>query len=366
MKKISLLLAFCLLVAGGAAAQPDGGVRNVIYMIGDGMGLAHVSMLGIENGYGTTSFDRAQGIALVSTYSANNRVTDSAAAGTALATGHKTGNGVLGQSMEGEPFASVMTRASREGMPTGIAVTCYLQHATPAAFYAHVPDRDDNGAITRDLLESGVDVLFGGGAEWLEEECGGDGSYFDAFARRGYRVTRSLDEAERVDAGKLLCVPSGRHLPRAAERGDYLPRAVERALTVLSADAAQRDRGFLLMVEGSQIDMASHGNDAGWALDEMRDFDRAVAVAMDFADRTPGTLVVVVADHETGGLTIPACDENFKHAEGGIEYRFSTGGHTGMLVPVYLYGTGADRIAGIMDNTRLSQHIASLLNLPQH
>ena len=170
MKKAFLFLALCLLGAGrAAAAEPVDSVRNVIYMIGDGMGLAHVSMLAVEGGYAPTAFDRAQGIALISTYSANNRVTDSAAAGTALACGSKTNNGTLGLDPRGGRLQSLIEWAVAEGMPAGIAVKCHLQHATPAAFYAHVPDRGDEKAITRDLLASNIDVLIGAGRR-LEKE----------------------------------------------------------------------------------------------------------------------------------------------------------------------------------------------------
>lgn len=301
MKKAFLFLALCLLGAGrAAAAEPVDSVRNVIYMIGDGMGLAHVSMLAVEGGYAPTAFDRAQGIALISTYSANNRVTDSAAAGTALACGSKTNNGTLGLDPRGGRLQSVIEWAVAEGMPAGIAVKCHLQHATPAAFYAHVPDRGDEKAITRDLLASNIDVLIGAGRR-LEKESSEGGSYRDAFGRRGYAVAGSLEEAEPVRAGRLLCAVTDENIPKTIRREDYLRCATQKALEILSHNADSVGRGFVLMVEGSLIDGASHGNDAEKILAEMRDFERAVAAAMDFADRTPGTLVVVTADHETGG-----------------------------------------------------------------
>ena len=154
------------------------------------------------------------------------------------------------------------------------------------------------------------------------------------------------------------------HLPKMSEgRGDYLERATRKALEILSREAGERDRGFVLMVEGSQIDLRAHDNDAEGVLAEMRDFDRAVAAAMDFADRHPGTLVVVTADHETGGLSIPSADVDFEHGEAGIEYRFSTGGHTAAMVPVYLYGTGAERINGVLDDTELALRLAGTLGL---
>lgn len=361
MKKAFLFLALCLLGAGrAAAAEPVDSVRNVIYMIGDGMGLAHVSMLAVEGGYAPTAFDRAQGIALISTYSANNRVTDSAAAGTALACGSKTNNGTLGLDPRGGRLQSVIEWAVAEGMTAGIAVKCHLQHATPAAFYAHVPDRGDEKAITRDLLASNIDVLIGAGRR-LEKESSEGGSYRDAFGRRGYAVAGSLEEAEPVRAGRLLCAVTDENIPKTIRREDYLRCATQKALEILSHNADSVGRGFVLMVEGSLIDGASHGNDAEKILAEMRDFERAVAAAMDFADRTPGTLVVVTADHETGGLAIPSCDGDFTRSESGIRYVFGSKSHTATYVPVYLYGTGAGRIAGIMDNTQLARRVMALL-----
>lgn len=368
MGKMRLILLSLLFGAGGGfvAAQPAGGeVCNVIYLIGDGMGLAQVSALEIEGGYAPTAFDRAQRVALVATHSANNRVTDSAAAGTALSTGHKTDNAVLGLDPAGERLESVMALAAAQGMATGIAVTCFLQHATPAAFYAHVADRNEYAAITRDLLASGVDVLIGGGRKWLAEACEAGESYLDAFGRCGYCVAGSLAAADTVHSGRLLVVAAEEHLPAAPGRGDFLPQAVVKATEVLANNAAERGTGFLLLVEGSQIDMACHDNDTERMLAEMRDFERAVAAAMDFADRVPGTLVVVAADHETGGLSLPSGKEDFTRSESGIEHRYGTKSHSGIRVPAYFYGAGAESFAAMMDNTELPRRIAAALELEQ-
>ncbi|MFR6635382.1 MAG: alkaline phosphatase [Alistipes onderdonkii] len=163
-----------------------------------------------------------------------------------------------------------------------------------------VPDRGDEKAITRDLLASNIDVLIGAGRR-LEKESSEGGSYRDAFGRRGYAVAGSLEEAEPVRAGRLLCAVTDENIPKTIRREDYPRCATQKALEILSHNADSVGRGFVLMVEGSLIDGASHGNDAEKILAEMRDFERAVAAAMDFADRTPGTLVVVTADHETRG-----------------------------------------------------------------
>lgn len=364
MKKLLLSFLLCVFLGGVAVAKhKTDEVKNLIFMIGDGMGLSQISVLQIENEYAPTAFDRAQGVALAVTRSANNRVTDSAAAATALASGHKTNNGTLGQDPEGRPLESMMARAKAKGMAAGIVVTCYLQHATPGGFYAHVSNRGDEREITAQMLNANIDVLFGGGRRWLKEACAEGGTYFDAFARRGYVVADSLPQIEALDKGRVLCVAAEKHLPSAPQRGDFLPQATKKALELLEADAAGSKKGFMLMVEGSQIDKAGHANDAGLLLAELRDFEQAVAVAMDFADRTPGTLVVVTADHETGGLTIPANKKDFTLSENGLQYPFSTGGHTATMVPVFLYGTGAGEICGVMDNTALARRIMELLEL---
>ena len=327
------------------------------------MGLSHVSMLMLEEGYGTTAFDRAQNIALITTYSANNRVTDSAAAGTALATGHKTGNGMLGVLPDSTAAESIMADAIRAGMPTGVVVTSTLQHATPGAFYAHVPYRRQYQRISDQLAGSDLTVAFGGGlkyAETSEREDGVPG--IERLRDRGFRVLTDPSQLDTLSRGPVMGFFTDGHLPKMSEgRGDYLERAIRKALEILSREAGERDRGFILMVEGSQIDLRAHDNDAEGVLAEMRDFDRAVAAAMDFADRHPGTLVVVTADHETGGLSIPSADVDFEHEEAGIEYRFSTGGHTAAMVPVYLYGTGSERINGVLDNTELARMLKWLV-----
>ena len=362
MKYRFLFLVLLLPFVWGCTAQKETQpVKNVIFMIGDGMGLGYVSMLQIENEFRPTSFERAHGIALTTTRSMNNRVTDSAAAGTALASGEKTNNSMLGEKPDGTPCESMIAKATRKGMQTGIVVTSTLQHATPGAFYAHVPYRRMPEQITADMLQSDIDVLVGGGRRWLTDSCAMGCSYLEAFARKGYRVVSDLDELLSIDADRVLAPMSESHLPKAPERGEYLPKAVRKSLEILQKRSAEE--GFLMMVEGSQVDKAGHANDFDWLVAEMRDFDRAINEAMDFADRTPGTLVVITADHETGGLTIPSSDADFMKSENGIAYKFSTHGHTGTMVPVYLYGAGADRIAGIMDNTELSKKIMQLLGL---
>ena len=339
-------------------------VQNLIFMIGDGMGLSQVSMLSIENDYRQTAFDRAQNVALLVTRSANNRVTDSAAAGTALATGHKTNNGMIGMRPDSTPVASLIERASQLGRPTGVVVTCLLQHATPAAFYAHVPSRRSYQRISDQLAESGLTLALGGGRSYAARSEEGPMTGLERLQERGYAVLERPSQLDTIARTPVMGFFAEGHLPSMLQgRGDFLPRATRTALRLLEGEADSLGTGFVLMVEGSQIDMEVHANRADGVLAEMQDFERAVAAAVEFTRCHPGTLLVVTADHETGGLFIPSSDSDFEQAEKGIDLRFGTEGHTAAFVPVFLYGTGAERINGVMENTELSARLMELLGL---
>lgn len=363
MKKIKVFLTVCIL-SGLASmelyAQQE--VRNVIYMIGDGMGLAHMSMFEIENRYSDHAFKRAERVSLVSTFSANNRVTDSAAAGTALSSGEKTNNSMIGVRPDSTAMVSMMEKAVDAGFATGIVVTSELYHATPASFYAHQPHRKMFKEIAEDMLESDIDVLIGGGDHILKTPLR-NYTYLDHFAQKGYVVAHTMETLEKLDSGKVIATFAEKALPKPAKRGDYLPRAVASALRILEADSKGKDKGFMLMVEGSKIDGAAHANNAEQVFAEVSDFEAAVSIAMDYADAHPGTMVVVVADHETGGLTMPSGNSDFTQAESGLEYKFSTGSHTGIRVPAYFYGAGADSFKAMLDNTELAAGIMQAAGL---
>ena len=330
-------------------------VKNIIYLIGDGMGLASVSMMQLENHYEPTIFDQAENIALQKTYSLDNRVTDSAASGTALATGHKTNNTMLGQLPDGTPVESLTTLAAKQGKATGIVVTTYLQHATPAAFYSHVASRHEYTKISEQLLESDLDIAIGGGMAFFEERYDGSDKAEKAIADSGFRLYESLEAAaEATDERQLVLIAD----KEIEERKGYLAKATTVALNRLSTDP----EGFVLMVEGSLIDGMGHGNNAKAQQGEMQDFMEAIEVAVEYARNTPGTLVVVTADHETGGLSIVSGNSDFNLSEQGVEYRWTTYGHSGTMIPIYLYGTGAEQINGIMENAELGAKLKSMIN----
>ncbi len=362
MKRIllHLLLAAAAFAPAAAAAhepQTETEVRNVILMIGDGMGLAQTGALMIDSGYAPLSFDRAQHIALVKTYSANNRVTDSAAAATAMGTGCKTENGRIGIAPDGSRPANLTELAEAAGLSTALVVTSHLADATPSGFAAHTLERYTSDEITAAYADAGIDILAGGGRAYFEASLDGR-NIVEELRAKGYRFAETPEEFCAADELPLLGLFAPEYMPTADKRGEeYLAAATAHTLDLLS----RREAGFFAMIEGSQIDIACHNNDTEVMLAEMRDFNRAVHTALDFADTHPGTLVVVVADHETGGLTMVSNDRDFTATESGIDFRYSTTSHSGIPVVLYAYGTGSEHFRGTMQNTDIFRKIKELL-----
>ena len=227
-------------------------------------------------------------------------------------------------------------------------------HATPAAFYAHQINRSMYQEIATEMLTSGVDFFVGGGRNDFELRIDSL-NYSDSLRNINYNIVYSLDSVEAPVLLPFGALCADYDMPQARERGNFLPDAVDLAIKSLDA----RGDGFFLMVEGSQIDYQGHGNSTEGVVDEMLDFDRAIQVALDFAERDGETLVVITADHETGGMTIM----NGSYDDRTIEAQFNTGGHTGTMVPIYSFGPCADKFTGIMENTEIPLRIKSALGL---
>lgn len=346
-------IAALLLSLGVATAQE---VKNIIYLIGDGMGLSSVSMMMVESGYEVTIFDKADNVALQKTYSADNRVTDSAASGTALATGYKTNNTFVGCTPDGVAVESLLDVAKAEGKATGVVVTTYLQHATPAAFYAHTQNRHNYDVITEQLVESSLDVAIGGGMGFFKEVY--KEQVADVIASNGFSLATEFSQLE-AQAGDSRTLALLADWEVGANSGSYLADATREALRLLEVRGG--DNGFVLMVEGSLIDGMGHANDAQAQQLEMQSFMGAVEVAVEYAKAHEGTLVVVTADHETGGLSIVSADANFNLSEQGVEYRWTTKGHSGVMIPIYLYGTASESINGIVENTDIAKTLKGLI-----
>lgn len=364
MKRILLTLAIVCCTCLGAQAQklpnPKAKVKNIIFMIGDGMGLAHVAGTTVHNNYEPLNLERAQYVGLQKTYSSNNRVTDSAASGTALACGVKTYNGAIGLDADGNRVESILEKASRNGLATGLVATYSVTNATPAAFIGHVKNRGMEDEIAEFFLETDIDVFLGGGRKFFAERKDKRDLAKDLEAK-GYTMIYDVNEIASTDAKKLGGLFAGNAMPTMLEgRGDYLPAATEKTLDILKNNSK---KGFFVMIEGSQIDKGGHANNMKLVVEETIDFDKAVKAAFDFADKNPGTLVVVTADHETGGLTLPSGKPDRSMPDHGVKYSFSTGGHTGTFIPIYAYGAGSHYFTGIMENTDIPKIMERLLRL---
>lgn len=358
---MKLLSGFTSLLAGLLLSFPlhavdveknAGERRNVIFLIGDGMGLAHVGAAMTANRQ-PLNLERSTAIGLSKTAAANKYVTDSAAGGTALACGIKTDNGFIGLTPDRRIVRSMLEYAQDDGKATGVVVTCAVTHATPAAFVAHQPSRKMQEEIALDFLDSKIDLFIGGGRKFFEAR--GDGrNLSDTLRNNGFKIAYTLDEVTAAKSGKLAAFLAEDGLPTVSEgRGDMLRKSVDTALTILN----QNPKGFVLMIEGSQIDWAAHRNEIDYVTSETIDFDDALKVAMDFADKDGNTLVVVAADHETGGLSLLGGDA----AEGTVKPGWSTKGHSASMVPVYAYGAGAERFSGIYENTGVFDRIMDYL-----
>ena len=293
-------------------------------------------------------------IGLVKTYSSDNYITDSGAGATAYSAGVKTKNGSLGVDSTGKSVELITEQVKTNGMATGIVVTCSITHATPAGFVAHVASRDSDELIARYYLNNTIDVVIGGGRNFFNERHDGI-NLLDSLKKLGYSIAVNIDSLKNVDS-RFFCLYAGKHPdPVSQGRGDVLARSVKIAIEILS----KNKNGFFLMVEGSQIDWGGHANNIDYVTDEMIDMDNAIGAAFTYAEKAGNTLVVVTADHETGGLSI--IGGNMKTRQ--IQTFFATKGHSAIMVPLFAYGPGAFQFSGIYENTEVNHKIKKALNL---
>ena len=329
----------------------DAQVRNVIFMIGDGMGLEQASCAWVLN-KGKLNLDGFGVVGLSRTYSADNLITDSGAGGTALAAGRKTGNNHVGTDINGEPLYSMLHKAHSLGWKTGVVTTCHLADATPVDFCCHNVHRYNTDEIIADYVNCNVDYIAGGGYDYFGPGREDGRIIADEMVAKGYTLARTEEElmAAPLPALGLLAEDN---LPVAQERGDMFRHMVARGLDLLSAEG----KSFAMMIEGSCIDDWLHGNDIGKAMEELLDFDRTIGDVLQWAAADGHTLVVVAADHATGALTLQDGDL----AEGRIGVAFGNDSHNGIAVPYYVWGPGSDAFGGILENEELGRRIASFI-----
>lgn len=330
--------------------------RNVILIVGDGMGVPQVYASVVAALGDNSAFLRFPYTGFSRTYSRNKYRTDSAAGGTALTTGHKVDNYHVNWGPDSARYATLFDDAKAAGMSTGFVVTSSVLDATPASTYGHVPYRKMFDTLSLQLAQCGHDVMVGGGRKYFQPENRRDGLRpLDTLARRGYTVVNTMDSLVRFSGGKVLALLYEGDPLTAPARGDVLVHASKKAIALL----ARNPKGFAMMIEGSQIDWACHNNDSAYLRAELADFEQMLHAVIDFAQRDGNTLVVVTADHETGGVTLPDGDI----AKGTNDVRFLWGSHTGCMVPVFALGPGAHYFSGIQENTAIPQKIRWLMGL---
>lgn len=322
--------------------------KNIILMIGDGMGLGQISA-SIYNSKNKQPFELFQHIGFQKTYAYNDLITDSAAAATAMACGEKTYRNAIGLTKDTIPCTSILEEAEQKGLATGLVVTSSIVHATPASFYGHQKLRNFYEYIASDLVKAGVDFLIGGGKQYFIRRASDDRNLLVEMEQKGYKVENYTPNILKKLDGKqrqpTILFTAAKRPESVLEERDYLPLAAKKAPQFLNDFS---DKGFFLMIEGSQVDWAGHANEAENVLLEMADFNESIENVIEFVNKDKETLLIVTADHETGGLAI-----NKKSKVGNLNLKFTANDHTGTMVPVFAYGPQAELFRGIYDNTAI-------------
>jgi len=315
---------------------------NIILLIGDGMGLTQISS-GMYANNNQTVLEEFPYIGLSKTYAADQLVTDSAASGTAMAAGVKTFNGVLGIDEKNVAKKSILEYCSELGYKTALLATSSIVHATPASFYAKIHSRREYEAIALQLSEHNVDLFVGGGKKFFADRKDKRNLITEMD---NYTFVKSIQEFKKSDSKKIGYLTYDGEPPSLIEgRKPALNELTEISLEKMNAT----EKPFFMMVEGSQIDWGGHANEMDYVLTEFVEFDKTIKAVLEFAKANGNTLVIVTADHETGGLTL----DGGNISKGKVRGSFSTEGHSAAMVPVFSYGPGSEMFSGIYENTAI-------------
>lgn len=320
--------------------------KNIILLIGDGMGLTQITAGLLANGK-TLHLEQFPMTGLMRTHSARELITDSAAGATAFSCGCKTNNAYIGVTAQKKPCLTILEEAKKNGLAAGLVAACSITHATPASFVAHVADRAETENIATFFMETEVDLLIGGGMKYFNQRKSDQRDLCVELSQKGV-VQSDFSKQQLADIQPDPQHPfawfSAEGEPVSVQKGrDYLPVAARIAPAFLKK---RSEKGFFLMLEGSQIDWACHDKDGPRAVSEMLDFDEAIGAILRFAQKDGETLVIVTADHETGGMSLEQ-----GNAPDSLDIDFNTGYHTASMIPVFAYGPGAELFGGIYENT---------------
>lgn len=326
--------------------------RNIILLIGDGMGTSQI-FAGLVANKGKLYINYFPVTGFQITRSADDLITDSAAGATAMATGEKTYNGMIAVRPDGRQVETILEKAEKRNLKTGLVATSTITHATPAAFIAHNTSRANYEAIASDFLKTDIDVFIGGGRNHFMDRFDKVNLLVE-LAENGYNIVETMEEIAQFQGDKLAGLVYPDAPPTIIEgRGEMLLQSSQKALEIVSTS----NTGFFLMIEGSQIDWGNHQNDVFYQTEEMLDFDKTIGMVLDFAIQDGETLVIVTADHETGGLAISGGSIR----NGKVKADYTTTSHTGVMVPVFAYGPKAELFSGIYDNTSIHDKMIEAL-----
>lgn len=351
-----ILLAIIFLVPQILRAEPRPKKikrpKRIIFLIGDGMGLAQIS--GVMVNYpGQNSFERFPVIGLSKTASADNYVTDSGAGATVFSIGKKAKNGAIGVDSAEQKQTLLYAIAKNHKWGTGVVATSSITHATPASFYAQVPSRKMEVEIAEALLNKHCDIAIGGGTKFFMNRKDGK-NIFNELNKLGY-TTKYDSVLVHTETPKLVYTLAENGLKKMSEgRADML----NKASTLAQRNLEKYYKNSLLMIEGSQIDWGGHDNDYTYMKEELLDFNSVINEVLDWAKKDKNTLVIVTADHETGGLSLLEDKQN------PLQFKphYSTKGHSGIMVPVFAFGPGAELFGGIYENTDIFTKLAYLIS----
>ncbi len=357
--RLLLCITCSILIAGQGTAiashEPGQAPRNIILIVADGMGLAHIG-LAMHSNKNALTLERFPVLGLQKTHSASHLITDSGAAATALSCGLKTYNSAIGMGPDTLPCTNLMELAGIAGKKRGLVVTSSLAHATPGAFVAHQEFRGFREAIAADLVSADLDYVVGGGMMYFNQRFVDDRNLLEELEDNGYFVgdynNLSFKAFTKKSYQKAIYFTANIEPDSRIEGRSYFPKAVSHGLEFLNR---QSENGFFMFVEASQIDFAAHNNDKAYLVAEMKDFDQMLAEVLLFAETNQETLVIVTADHSTGGLSLMHGKVN-----GGVKGEFGTTRHTADMVPVFAVGPGAERFSGVYENTEIFDKIRDL------
>ena len=330
--------------------------KNIILMIGDGMGLGQISAAMYAN-QDSLYMQMIRHIGLIKTNSASSIITDSAAGATAFSTGEKTYNGAINMDIYKKPLTPITYTLNKNNMKNGIVTTSSVTHATPACFYGNQLNRYGvDEALAKQFVKSDVEVLIGGGEDFFNNRTD-QVDLIDTLKKKGYEIIDSIIDPIYTTTEKLInfCAPK-EPASRENGRGEFLPLATHTAISVLNTN---NNNGFFLMIEGAQIDWGGHDNNSNYIISETLDFDQSVEVAIEFAKKDKNTLVLVTADHETGGYGITGKKKDSDE----LITDFLNEDHTATMVPIFAFGPGANNFTGIYHNHILYYKILNVLRL---